>query len=262
MNCQNKPNVDEQTVARCQIPRPSEYNRYASLASTDSERQRIPEPDPPQGTDGPPDEEEVQGGITGNRSCGCCGAPMEQNLTDGSAVANQYCGICGRQPLCGSCPHGMWWQVGFPMRDFRWERLTAAAAASTTGPRTAATGEVRIGVQCCQCRGQLDQEHEAPEHPLPIIPGRPVGWTTCPHYRSSYSTLEDGAIIRHHSCNNQNREGRNIMQQRKELDNQMGHASPDLVLLQTGDVPSNYFGTRHLWTMSAQQDARVAEGGE
>ena len=134
------------------------------------------------------------------------------------------------------------------MRDFRWERLTAAAAASTTGPRTAATGEIRMGVQCCQCRGQLDQEHEAPEHPLPIIPGRPVGWMTCPHCRLSYGTLDNGARIQHHSCNSQNREGQNRSQQIKELDNQQGPISPDLVLLHTDDVPSNYPGTWHLWS--------------
>ena len=183
---------------------------------------------------------------------------MEQNTGMGSAVSNQYCGICGRQPLCGSCSHGMWWQVGFPMRDFRWERLTAAAAASTTGPRTAATGEIRIGVQCCQCRGQLDQEHEAPEHPLPIIPGRPVGWMTCPHCRLSYGTLDNGARIQHHSCNGQNREGHHRSQKMQEYEHQQGFASPDLVLLHTDDVPSNYPGTRYLWTMREEQHIDLA----
>ena len=52
------------------------------------------------------------------------------------------------------------------------------------------------------------------------------------------------------------------MQQSKERDNQLGHTSPDLVLLHTDDVPSNYPGTRHLWTMRAQQDGSAAEGGE
>ena len=141
---------------------------------------------------------------------------MEQNTYLGSAVANQYCGSCGREPLCGSCAHGMWWQFGFPIRDFRWERLTAAAASSassSTEPRTAATGEIRIAVQCCRCRHQLDQEHETPEHPLPITEGRPEGWVRCPHCRVSYNTLDNGARIQHYSCNARNRDGRQRMQQ-------------------------------------------------
>ena len=130
---------------------------------------------------------------------------MEQNIDLRAAVATDYCDVCGRQPLCGSCAHGMWWQVGVPMRDFRWERLTAAAAASTTGRRTAATGEVRIAMRCCHCLGQLDTEHDTPELPHPIAPGRPIGWTTCPHCQLRYSTGNDGSITPHHHGKRRNR---------------------------------------------------------
>lgn len=83
-------------------------------------------------------------------------------------------------------------------------RLTAAAAASQTEPRTAATGEVRLAAQCCHGRGELDQERDAPALPLPIIPGRPVGRRTCPRCRLTYSHEDNGARIQHHSCSNKN----------------------------------------------------------
>ena len=120
-----------------------------------------------------------------------------------------YCEICGRQPLCGSCAHGLWWQTRVPMQDIRWRQLTAAAAASTTGPRTAGAGEIRSAVRCCQCRGELDQEHNTPELPQPVVPGRPVGWTMCPHCQVSYSTLDNGARIQHYSCKGQHGNGPN-----------------------------------------------------
>ena len=135
---------------------------YDSCAKSDFGNSEILDSDLPQNVDEPSDEDEVQGGIIGNRACGCCGGPMEQNIDLRAAIAIDYCDVCGRQPLCGSCAHGMWWQVGVPMRDFRWERLTAAAAASTTVRRTAATGEVRIAMRCCHCLGQLDTEHDTP----------------------------------------------------------------------------------------------------
>ena len=130
---------------------------------------------------------------------------MEQNIDGRAAIATQYWSMCGRQPVCGSCAHGMWWQVGVPMHDDRWERLTAVAARTTTGRRTAATGDIRIAMCCCRCWGELDQEHINPELPLPVAPGRPIGWTTCPHCQLSYSTSHDGSRTIHHRCNN--REG-------------------------------------------------------
>lgn len=156
---------------------------------------------------------------------------MEQKTALGSAASNQYFSVCERAPLCSACTHGLWRQVGFPMLDFRWGRLAAAAAASQTEPRTAATGEVRLAAQCCHCRGELDQEHYAPEHPLPIIPGRPVGWITCARCRLTYSHGDNGARIQHHSCPSQNRGGnrsRNI----QKLNDRSGSNPHDLVRLQ------------------------------
>ena len=148
---------------------------------------------------------------------------MEQNIDGRAAIATQYCSMCGRQPLCGSCAHGMWWQVGVPMHDDRWERLTAVAARTTTGRQTAATGEIRIAMCCSHCWGELDQEHINPELPLPVAPGRPIGWTTCPRCQLSYSTSRDGSRTIHHRCNN--REGHRRHNARQEDANDEGGRS-------------------------------------
>ena len=123
---------------------------------------------------------------------------MEQNTAHGVAVAVEYCDTCGREPICGGCAWAIWVQVGVRHHDVLWGNLTRAAAHAIA--RTARDAEARRREECCQCRGELNQEHHDPEQPLPIIPGRPVGWTTCPHCCMTLSTLESGARIPHHSC--------------------------------------------------------------
>lgn len=73
----------------------------------------------------------------------------------------------------------------------------------SASPQTAATPEIRRRVQCCQCRGQLGEEHGAPERPQPVAPGRPVGWTLCPSCHITYRTVDNVARSFHHHCTHQ-----------------------------------------------------------
>ena len=139
---------------------------------------------------------EIKGGTSPNRPCGCCGSAMEPNRATGPSAAIEYCHRCGREPLCASCSN---FEFGWsPAIDMRWARLTFAAANAF--PRTVAGVERVQLVTCCHCMGELGEEHEDPEQPLPITHGRPEGWRLCSQCVITMIRHGDGMRTWRHSC--------------------------------------------------------------
>ena len=139
---------------------------------------------------------EIKGGTSPNRPCACCGSAMEPNRATGPSAAIEYCHRCGREPLCACCSN---FEFGWPPAiDMRWARLTFTAANAF--PRTVAGVErVRL-VTCCHCMGELGQEHEDPEQPLPITHGRPEGWRLCSQCVITMIRHGNGMRTWRHSC--------------------------------------------------------------
>ena len=135
-------------------------------------------------------------GVQPNRVCACCGSAMESNTASRYCIAIDYCCACHREPLCGACA---WPIPGWPAQtDVRRARLIHAAAL--TEPRTAAGVEQRHAFLCCQCRGAPNPEHEHPEQPLPVAPGRQEGWRPCPQCELWIHTIDDGSRILRCRC--------------------------------------------------------------
>ena len=139
---------------------------------------------------------EIKVGTSQNRPCARCGSAMEPNRATGPSAAIEYCHRCGREPLCACCSN---FEFGWPPAiDMRWARLTFTAANAF--PRTVVGVErVRL-VTCCHCMGELGQEHEDPEQPLPITHGRPEGWRLCSQCVITMITHGDGMRTWRHSC--------------------------------------------------------------
>ena len=53
---------------------------------------------------------------------------------------------------------------------------------------------------CCTCRAQPNPEHQNPEQPLTIAPGRPEGWRPCPRCRLDIIILDDGSRVLQSYC--------------------------------------------------------------
>ena len=131
-------------------------------------------------------------GVQPNRACACCGSAMEQNTASYSCGPNEYCTTCGREPLCGACT----WPIrlgDLRAEDERWTRLTQGR-------------ERRWEVECCRCRGVVDEEHQNPEQPLPIASHRPCGWLLCPWCTPTIRTLPNGSRLIEYWCNRHHHE--------------------------------------------------------
>ena len=108
---------------------------------------------------------------------------------------DSYC-LCANQTV--SLPGGRWCE-GWPTEPWS-ERRPGNGLLGQIGTAQRRRRERSPVVTCCHCMGELGQEHEDPEQPLPITHGRPEGWRVCSQCVSIILRHDDWRRTWRYSC--------------------------------------------------------------